>query len=127
MILPNSALVRSNVVNVTLGDSLLRLRCPVRVVDTSDRKQVREVLEQAAGACTWRVTGLDPVILLDEFGNSSVNREVSVWIDSPLEVQRARSRLNEAIWFALKEARITIAYPQLDVHLDPPAVSRNRA
>ena len=30
----------------------------------------------------------------------------------------ARS-INEAIWWALKKAGITIAFPQLDVHFDP--------
>jgi small-conductance mechanosensitive channel len=29
------------------------------------------------------------------------------------------SELNKAIWWGLKDAGITIAYPQLDVHFDP--------
>jgi small-conductance mechanosensitive channel len=31
-----------------------------------------------------------------------------------------RSDLNKAIWWALADAGITIAFPQLDVHLDTP-------
>ena len=30
------------------------------------------------------------------------------------------AELREAIWFAFKKAGITIAFPQLDVHFDPP-------
>jgi small-conductance mechanosensitive channel len=30
------------------------------------------------------------------------------------------SELRQAIWFAFKDAGITIAFPQLDVHFDPP-------
>ena len=34
----------------------------------------------------------------------------------PWRAPRLRSTLNEAVWWALKDAGITIAYPQLDVH-----------
>ena len=53
-----------------------------------------------------------------EFGNSSVVWEVSVWVPNPWQSPRQRSRLNEAIWYALKQKNITIAFPQLDLHLD---------
>ena len=38
-------------------------------------------------------------------------------------MNRCRSQLNEAIWWALKDAGITIAFPQVDVHFDPPVSS----
>ena len=44
--------------------------------------------------------------------------EINVWIRNPWVRQRLSSRLNEAIWWALKDKGITIAFPQLDVHLD---------
>ena len=53
-----------------------------------------------------------------EFGSSSVDFEVSVWVDDPWNARRLRGELNRAIWWALKEAGITIAFPQLDLHLD---------
>ena len=34
--------------------------------------------------------------------------------------------LNEAIWWAFKEEGIVIAFPQLDVHLDPAALESIR-
>ena len=37
----------------------------------------------------------------------------------PWRGRQLLSDLNEAIWWALKQADITIAFPQLDVHLDP--------
>ena len=55
-----------------------------------------------------------------EFGVSSVNFEVFVWIRDPWLARRLGSDLNEAIWWALKKAGVTIAFPQLDVHFDRP-------
>jgi small-conductance mechanosensitive channel len=80
---------------------------------------VREVLEGAAAGLDWRWPAKEPVVLLAEFGDSSVNFEVSIWIDDPWVIRKARSDLNEAIWWALKEAGIVIAFPQVDVHFDP--------
>jgi small-conductance mechanosensitive channel len=92
----------------------------VGVAYESDMKQVMEVLQAMADALPWRLQNRDPVVLLTEFGSSSVNFEVSVWTDDPWRAPRARSDLMKGIWFALKEAGITIAFPQIDVHFDAP-------
>jgi small-conductance mechanosensitive channel len=126
IIIPNSSIVQAMVTNYTLHDNLYRLRCQVGVVYGSDMGQVREVLETSAAALTWRYPERDPVVLLTDFGDSSVNFEVSVWIDDPWSVRRARSDLNEAIWWALKEAGVVIAFPQVDVHFDPDVTSSLR-
>jgi small-conductance mechanosensitive channel len=126
IIIPNSTIVQSSVTNYTLRDSKYRLRCTVGVVYSSDMRVVREVLETTARETAWRLKDTDPVILLVEFGSSSVDWEISVWMDDPWRVRRAKSKLNEAIWWALKDAGITIAFPQLDVHLDPPVVEAIR-
>ena len=126
IIIPNSAIVQGNVTNYTLKDSLYRLRCTVGVVYSADMRAVRKVLEKTARDASWRIKDKEPVILLVEFGSSSVDWEVSVWIDDPWNVRRAKSALNESIWWALKEAGITIAFPQLDVHFDEPVVQAIR-
>ena len=118
IILPNSVLVQNSVTNFTLKDRLYRLRATVGVVYWSDMAKVREALEKVAGDIAWRVQSMDPRIQLRQFGNSSVDCEVSVWIDEPWLCQQRLSEHNEAIWFALNEAEITIAFPQIDVHVD---------
>jgi small-conductance mechanosensitive channel len=120
IIVPNSVIVQSTVTNYTLKDSLYRLRCTVGVTYGSDMNLVRDTLASTAQEVPWRVKDQQPVVLLMQFGSSSVDWEVSVWMDDPWRVRRARSELYQAIWWALKEAGITIAFPQLDVHFDPP-------
>ena len=127
IIVPNSAIVQTVVTNYTLRDSFYRLRCPVGVVYSSDMKQVRQVLESVARSMSWRAPQKEPVVLLTDFGNSSVDWEISVWIDDPWAVRRRRSDLNEGIWNALQESGVTIAFPQLDVHFDPPLLEAIQA
>jgi small-conductance mechanosensitive channel len=118
IIVPNSQLVQSSVKNYTLGNSNFRLRAYVGVHYDSDMRRVRKVLEEAAEGIPWRLRDEPPRVQLLGFGDSSVNWEVSVWMADPWKAPASLSRLNEVLWFALKESGITIAYPQQDVHLD---------
>lgn len=118
VIIPNATLVQSNVKNYTLRDDLHRLRCRVGVAYSSDLDRTREVLLEAATGVEFRNMTKDPVCLLLEFGDSAVLFDVSVWTNDPWTSRINRSHLNYAVWNALKAADITIAFPQMDVHLD---------
>ena len=118
LIVPNSVLVQSTVKNFTLEDESYRVRARVGVSYRSDVEKVRKTLLKAANELEGRSQRFDPVVYLLEFGDSSVLFEASVWIANPWHEQLARSNLHFAIWNALKREGITIAFPQLDLHLD---------
>ena len=122
LIVPNSMLVQSTVTNHTYRDHAIRLRVLVGVSYGSDLHQVERVLQSAGESVQWRSRDQNPQVLLVDFGNSSVDYEVSIWIDDPWKSRRGRSDLRQAIWWAFKDAGITIAFPQLDLHLDESVV-----
>lgn len=126
LIIPNSVLVQSTVTNHTLGDTLYRIRTKVGVAYGSDMDRVFEVLMEAGRSVEDRVEEREPIILLLEFGDSSVVFEVSVWATDPWRARVTRSHLNMAVWRYLKEAGITIAFPQLDVHFEAEEFAKNR-
>ena len=118
VLVPNSLVAQSVIQNLTRGDRLIRIQIQVGVAYESDLAVVRKTLEETVGKIAWRSTTNSPVVYLREFGNSSVNYDIDVWLDDANESRRRRSDLHELIWQALKEKDITIAYPQLDLHLD---------
>lgn len=117
LIVPNATIVQSTVTNFTLGEDHIRVRAQVGVAYCSDVDSVFKVLYEAGAGLESRVPEKAPIVLLHEFGDSSIVFDVSVWIPNPWELLRERSRLNHAIWRALKSAGITIAFPQLDLHV----------
>lgn len=119
IIIPNSFLVQSSVKNYTLTDSLYRVTVDVGLAYESDLDLVATTLKSAALAVPWRVQAREPIVLLSGFGASSVDYTVAVWVSDPWSQPRYRSDLRKAIWDALKEAKLVIAFPQLDVHFDP--------
>jgi small-conductance mechanosensitive channel len=118
IIVPNSTIVQSTVKSFTLRDTQYRLRTKIGVSYDSDMAVVRHTLESTAAAFQARVQSQEPLVILLEIAESAVVWEVSVWIDDPWRMRRMRSALHEAIWAAFRAEGITIAYSQVDVHLD---------
>ena len=120
LIVPNSILVQERVKNYTLDDRACRVHVGVGVAYDSDMAAVRRVLETVAADFPPRSRAREPAVFLVGFGASSVDWEVHVWIEEPWDTPAVRSALHEAVWAALAEAGIVIAFPQVDVHLDRP-------
>lgn len=117
LIIPNSVLVANTVTNYTLRDAVYRVRATVGVSYEADLDVVTEILIAAASELPERFTGRDPRVLLTGFGDSSVNFEVSVWIQDPWLSPVNMSALNYAIWRGLRNGGVTIPFPQRDIHV----------
>lgn len=120
LIMPNSVFSQSTVKNYTLRDNQFRLGAEVGVHYDSDMKKVIEVLEETARNIPWRLPEPEPRVLLQNFGDSAVVFGVYLNIDEPWKQRVYMSDLRKAIWFAFKDAGITIAFHQVDIHFDPP-------
>jgi small conductance mechanosensitive channel len=57
-----------------------------------------------------------PEVGIDEFADSSINIGYRVWVPTD-KYHRMRYAINRAIFQALKTAKITIPFPQRDVHI----------
>lgn len=126
LVIPNAVLIQTTVTNHTLKDSIYRIKVAVGVTYDSDMMVVKETLTTVAHAVseTYAIEGKPPQIILTDFGNHAVNWEVAIWMNDPWTARPAISALHEAIWDAFKEKGLVIAFPQLDVHFDPPVTAR---
>lgn len=122
VIVPNSVLAQSNVRNFTGSDKWYRLTVDVGVAYGSDMRRVRQVLEQVAPELEWVNSEPASDVLLLGFGASTVDWRVRVWMNDPWSATPKLSALREAVWFALLDADIEIAFPQVDVHFDEPVL-----
>lgn len=119
-IVPNSEFVSSKVINWSHGDSKIRLEVPVGVSYKSDLDLVLKALEEVAVEHPAVLDKPASDILFVEFGDSSWNMELRVWIEDPKKHPRIRSDLNCAIVRKFREYGIEIPYPQRDLNLRNP-------
>ncbi|UOQ43795.1 mechanosensitive ion channel [Halobacillus salinarum] len=121
IIVPNSYFLEEHVVNRSYSDKVIRLVIPVGVAYGSDVPLVRKVLlqaaeQEAADSPTVKIEPA-PFVNFKEFGDSSLNFELFVWISDPEHMIRIRSNLNFRIDAIFRENSIEIPFPQRDLHV----------
>ena len=117
IIVPNSSLISDTVSNWTHGDLMGRVRVAVGVSYDADPKQVEEILLKCAEAHPRALQFPAATVLFKDFGASSLDFEVRVFIDDVNWVAFVGSELRFEIHKALKEAGIEIPFPQRDVNV----------
>lgn len=117
IIVPNGTLAQSSIRNFTLHEPEYRIRTTVGVAYDSDPVLVRQALMEVGTRCPGRLPAMPPRALLIEFANSSVNWELAVWVADPWDARFLLSGVNEDIWTTFRARGISIAFPQLDLHL----------
>ena len=123
ILVPNALCLSSQVTNWSHGDPKVRLRVPVGVAYGSDMDKVERVLLEVARNDTHALKDPEPLVLFNEFGDSSLNVELAVWIDiRESKLRKVRSDLNFAINRAFARESIEIPFPQRDLHLRSSAV-----
>lgn len=120
VIVPNSELIANQVTNWVLSSQTGRAIIPVGVAYGTDTEYVRDILLKIAEENDDVInTGISPKpkVLFREFGDSTLNFELRVFlknVDSRLSVI---SDINFAIDKAFKEAGIEIPFPQRNLHI----------
>jgi small-conductance mechanosensitive channel len=117
VIVPNANLITDPVTNWTLSDRRRRLDLEVGVAYGTDPEIVLELLEGVATAHEAVLETPKPEALFLEFGDSSLNFRMRVWIPRFEEGFSIRSQLTVGINAALRDAGITIPFPQRDLHV----------
>jgi potassium-dependent mechanosensitive channel len=120
MIVPNSQLVENSLVNFTLSDSVLRTRVTVGVAYGSPVRTVERLLRQAIEEQPAILRDPGPRVLFADFGDSALVFDALFWIlaRTILERRQIESDLRYRVDELFREAGVTIAFPQRDVHLD---------
>jgi small-conductance mechanosensitive channel len=120
IIVPNSEFVSSQVVNWSHGDRKIRLDIEVGVSYQSDLDTVLRSLKEVALENPEILRDPEPDVHLREFGDSSWNMKLRIWIDNPKRHPVVRSEINCAIVRKFRENGVEIPFPQRDFHLRSP-------
>jgi small-conductance mechanosensitive channel len=116
VIVPNSIMGKSLIVNHSYPDTQYRIQVHLGVAYGSDLELARQTMIEA-------VRGVDGVLdshpveaLFLEFGDSALIFRVRWWIESYIDTRRMFDRVNTSIYRDLNAAGIGIPFPQRDVH-----------
>jgi small-conductance mechanosensitive channel len=117
IVVPNSDLVSNQVTNWTLSHRIARIVVPVGVEYGSDVPLVMETLMECATASSKVMRLPKPQVLFVNFGESSLDFELRVWISNIEDRFSVKSQLHQEIDQRFRQAGIVIAFPQRDLHV----------
>ncbi len=120
VMVPNSYFLENPVVNWTLGDTDIRAAVTVGVAYGSPTRKIAELVQQAVQTQENVIKEKGISVLFNDFGDNALMFEVLFWtnISQPMDLRHLQSNVRYGIDELFREANITIAYPQRDVHLD---------
>jgi len=117
IIVPNETLLTSAVRTYTKNNRLVRILVGVGVSYDSAPNQVRDILLEVAQQHKILRKDPKPVVFFQEFGASSIDFQLAVWLDEPMLTPKVTSELRFLIWDALAAHNIEIPFPQRDLHI----------
>lgn len=117
IIVPNQEFVGSQVINFSHGDPTYRLDLEVGVSYASDLDLVLKALQEV-GEEHPEVMKTPPVqVHLKNFGDSSWDMQLRVWIPDVKRYPLIRNELNQSVVRKFAEYGIEIPFPQRDLHV----------
>jgi small conductance mechanosensitive channel len=127
LIIPNAKVTDGSIENVTAND-FRRVDIDVGVAYDADLSQVRKTLEAAAETIEGRDAKRGHQVFLKGLGDSSVDFQVRVWCKTE-DYWGVWDRTVQVVKEALDADKITIPFPQLDLHVQdmPQPVPRKLA
>ncbi|HSF04688.1 MAG TPA: mechanosensitive ion channel domain-containing protein [Methylomirabilota bacterium] len=119
VIVPNSMLVADKVTNWTPTDQSRRLDIPVNIAYGTAPDQVLKVLSEVAHGHPDVAADPAPQPLFLGFGDSALRFELRVWTGRLDRHVAIKSELGIAVYAALREAGMTIPFPQQEIRVSP--------
>ena len=117
VVVPNSVIGKSLVVNYAYPNDQYRLEIHIGVAYGTEIEKARQVMIETVQKVDGVLPDQSVEVLFLEFGDSALIFRVRWWLESYVDTRRMFDRVNTALYNALKEENIQLPFPQLDVHM----------
>lgn len=115
IIIPNNEIMKRDIVNYTIISTKIRVRINIGVAYDADIKTVKELIIRVAETIPWISKEPPPKVVVRNFGESSVDLQLRVWIDDARKRMDTVSHVTDRIKAVFDENKIEIPYPKRDI------------
>lgn len=116
VIVPNGAIYKDVITNYS-ANATRRVDMVFGIGYEDDILKAREIISNILSADERILKDPEPLIVVVELGDSSVNIEARPWVKTSDYLQ-VKFDITERVKLAFDQSGITIPYPQMDVHLN---------
>ena len=118
VIIPNDTLITSTVINHSFSDRKTRVLVPVQVSYGSPLENAMQIMREAALGHPRVLSDPQPEALVQGFGESGIDLQLSLWVNDPEEgFASLKSALCLKIWEGFRANGVAIPFPQREVRM----------
>ncbi len=117
IIIPNNEIMMRDIVNYTTISADIRIRIPIGVSYDTDIQKAKSVIVDVAKTAEWICEDPPPKVVVKQFGESSVDLELRVWIKDARKRMDTISFMTDNIKEAFDREGIEIPYPKRDINI----------
>ncbi len=115
VIIPNNEIMMRDIVNYTINSENIRVRINIGVAYDADISKTKEVIKEVANRTEWVMKSPEPKVVVRNFGESSVDLQLRVWITNARRRMDTISYITDKVKEAFDAAGIEIPYPKRDI------------
>jgi small-conductance mechanosensitive channel len=115
IIIPNNEIMKRDIVNYTIISSKIRVRINIGIAYDADIEKAKALILNVAESVAWISKAPEPKVVVRNFGESSVDLQLRVWIEDARKRMDTISLVTDKIKTAFDEHGIEIPYPKRDI------------
>lgn len=117
LIVPNKTFITEPISNWVLSDTMTRIEVSIGAAYGSDLKQINEILLSIAKNCPYVMEKPEPIVYFTNFGDSSLDHMLYVYIKNIADRKKAMNYLNTEIYNKFNEHGIEIPFNQVEMFI----------
>jgi small-conductance mechanosensitive channel len=115
VIIPNNEIMTRDIVNYTTINSSIRVRVNIGIAYDTDMDTAKSLILQAADSADWILADPEPKVVVRNFGESSVDLQLRVWINDARKRMHTISYVTDTVKTLFDQNGVEIPYPKRDI------------
>ncbi|MBT8374147.1 MAG: mechanosensitive ion channel family protein [Deltaproteobacteria bacterium] len=115
IVIPNNEIMRRDIINYTILSSKIRVRINMGVAYDANIEKAKELIIKVAHLAEWIAKDPAPKVVVRNFGESSVDLQLRVWINDARKRMDTISYITDNVKTLFDKEGIEIPYPKRDI------------
>jgi small-conductance mechanosensitive channel len=117
IVIPNNEIMTRDIINYTLNGEKIRVRINIGVAYDADIQKAKDLIIKVAESADWIAHDPAPKVVVRNFGESSVDLQLRVWINEARHRMNTISYITDKVKEVFDSEGVEIPYPRREIYV----------
>lgn len=117
VVIPNNEIMTRDIINYTLNSEKIRVRINIGVAYDADIQKAKDLIVKVAQSADWIAPDPPPKVVVRNFGESSVDLQLRVWINEARHRMNTISYVTDKVKEIFDKEGVEIPYPKREIYV----------